>query len=78
MSLAVQWHQWIETRLKMSKLIIIEGLPEETFNLYWGGEDRGLSLQITLSGEDWQKGYIQLSSKQIYSLIARLAEELTD
>ena len=53
----------------MSELIKIEGLPEETFNHFWGGVERRSSLQITVGKE-----YVQLGQDQVIELAGKLQE----
>ncbi len=57
----------------MSELIKVADLPEHTFNKFFGGAERGLSLQITISGEHDE--YIQLSSAQVRELLKALQAE---
>ena len=51
----------------MSELIKVTGLPEHTFNSFFGGADRLLCLQITIGKE-----YIQLSAGQVEELLKGL------
>jgi len=54
----------------MSELIKVTDLPEHTFNKFFGGAERGLSLQITIGKES-----IQLSSAQVHELLKALQAE---
>lgn len=51
----------------MSHNLNIEGLPEGTFRIFYGGEDEGISLQITIESK-----YVQLNFAQTSDLVHRI------